>query len=162
MILQQKMIAKRGRRLYGALAAGLLALSPLDGAMADSLTVSTDSGPVQGTVTRTMREFLGIPYAAPPIGELRWQPPQPAPRWKKPRDATHFAPHCAQNASPFGVASVSEDCLYLNVYTPKRGGGNHPVMVWIHGGALVVGESDDYVPDRIIEQGDVVVVTINY
>jgi para-nitrobenzyl esterase len=60
------------------------------------------------------------------------------------------------------VTSASEDCLYLNVYAPKDGDGNRPVMVWIHGGALVVGESDDYNPARLIEQGDVVVVTINY
>jgi para-nitrobenzyl esterase len=162
MILQQKDKAKKRQWVFGAIAAGLLAMSPLHGAIADSLTVSTDNGPVKGTATRVMREFLGIPYAAAPVGELRWQPPQAPPRWKAPRDATQFAPHCAQNASPFGVASVSEDCLYLNVYTPKDGGGNRPVMVWIHGGALVVGEGDDYVPDRIIEQGDVVVVTINY
>ncbi|HKW54214.1 MAG TPA: carboxylesterase family protein [Stellaceae bacterium] len=162
MILQQKSWTKTGRWVFGALAAGLLAASPIRSAAADSLTVSTDSGPVTGASTHTMREFLGIPYAAPPVGELRWQPPQAPVRWKKPRDATRFAPHCTQNASPFGVASASEDCLYLNVYTPKDGGGNRPVMVWIHGGALVVGEGDDYNPERMVEQGDVVVVTINY
>jgi len=151
-----------GRLAFGAVAAGLLAMSPISGAVADSLTVSTESGPVTGSTTPEVREFLGIPYAAPPIGALRWQPPQPHARWNKPRDATAFAPHCAQTASPFGVASASEDCLYLNVYTPRDGGGHRPVMVWIHGGALVVGESDDYNPERLVEQGDVVVVTINY
>jgi para-nitrobenzyl esterase len=162
MILREKTGMRKSRWVLGVIAAGLLVVSPVRGAIADSLTVSTDSGPVKGAATQKMREFLGIPYAAPPVGELRWQPPQPHARWKEPRDVTQFAPHCAQNASPFGVASASEDCLYLNVYTPKDGGGNRPVMVWIHGGALVVGEGDDYNPARMIAQGDVVVVTINY
>ena len=162
MTLQHNSAPRKGRWALGVLAAGLLAASPLQGAIADSLVVSTDNGPVKGAATQTVREFLGIPYAAPPVGDLRWQPPQPHARWKAPRDATKFAPHCTQNASPFGVASASEDCLYLNVYAPKDGGGDRPVMVWIHGGALVVGESDDYNPQRMVEQGDVVVVTINY
>jgi para-nitrobenzyl esterase len=105
-------------------------------------------------------EFLGIPYAAPPVGALRWQPPQPAASWPGVRDATAFAPHCPQVASPFGQASTSENCLFLNVFTPA-GGGNHPVMVWIHGGALVTGESDDYSPAGLVADG-VTVVTINY
>jgi para-nitrobenzyl esterase len=137
--------------------------------------VATEDGPVRGIATATMRAFLGIPYAAPPLGELRWRPPQPHARWHAPLDATKFANHCAQNASPFGIASTSEDCLFLNVYTPNDRGSSrtlghdfdgvfrrHPVMVWIHGGALVVGESDDYDPARLVERGDVIVVTINY
>jgi para-nitrobenzyl esterase len=162
MILQQKAGDRKGRWMFGAVVASLLAASPIQGAVANSSVVSTHEGPVKGVSTPTMREFLGIPYAAPPVGDLRWQPPQPHVRWSAPRDATQFASHCAQNASPFGVASLSEDCLYLNVYTPKDGRDDHPVMVWIHGGALVVGESDDYNPVRMVEQGDVVVVTINY
>src|ERR1700722_5896485 len=126
------------------------------------------SGPVAGTANGAVRgltvsssdEFLGIPYAAPPVGALRGQPPQPAASWAGVRDATTFAPHCPQLASPFGQASTSEDCLYLNVFTPKAG-GNHPVMVWIHGGALVTGESDDYAPAGLVADG-VTVVTINY
>ena len=76
------------------------------------------------------------------------------------REATQFAPHCPQPASPFGQASTSEDCLFLNVFTP-RAGARHPVMVWIHGGALVTGESNDYNPARLVADG-VTVVTINY
>jgi len=109
-------------------------------------------------------EFLGIPYAAPPVGALRWRPPQPAARWSGVRDATQFAPHCAQSASPFGQASTSEDCLYLNVLTPPGGTrANHrlPVMVWIHGGALVTGESNDYDPAKLVSN-NAIVVTINY
>ncbi|HEY7431495.1 MAG TPA: carboxylesterase family protein [Streptosporangiaceae bacterium] len=124
--------------------------------------VGTTNGAVRGVASGAVDEFLGIPYAAPPVGALRWRPPQPAARWRGVRDATRFAPHCPQQASPFGQASTSEDCLYLNVFTPShRQGGPHPVMVWIHGGALVTGESDDYLPTTLVADG-VTVVTINY
>ncbi|MGO9020553.1 MAG: carboxylesterase/lipase family protein [Syntrophobacteraceae bacterium] len=125
-----------------------------------TVVVSTDKGLVAGLQTATMNEFLGIPYAAPPVGALRWQPPQPAAAWQGQLDATQFANHCPQVASFFGLASTTEDCLYLNVYTPPSG-ENLPVMVWIHGGSLTVGESDDYDPTMLVEQG-VVVVTLNY
>jgi para-nitrobenzyl esterase len=122
--------------------------------------VGTANGAVQGVANGAVDEFLGIPYAAPPVGALRWQPPQPAASWSGVRDATQFAPHCPQVAGPFGQASTSENCLFLNVFTPS-GGGDHPVMVWIHGGALVSGESNDYDPTQLVADG-VTVVTINY
>ncbi len=123
----------------------------------------TASGPVRGLANGMVDEFLGIPYAAPPVGALRWQPPQPAAGWSGVRDATQFAPHCPQPPGPFGQASTSEDCLYLNVFTPthRRNGSHFPVMVWIHGGALVTGESNDYDPTALVAEG-VTVVTINY
>src|SRR5215467_13331979 len=121
----------------------------------------TANGPVRGLANGAVNEFRGIPYAAPPVGALRWQPPQPAASWSGVRDATQFAPHCAQSASPFGQATTSEDCLYLNVSTPSRGHGPLPVMVWIHGGALVTGESNDYDPTQLVADG-AIVVTINY
>jgi para-nitrobenzyl esterase len=125
--------------------------------------VGTSDGAVRGLSSGAFDEFLGIPYAAPPVGELRWQPPQPAARWSGVRDATQFASHCPQPASPFGRAGTSEDCLFLNVFTPRwRPARRHiPVMVWIHGGALVTGESDDYLPTKLVQDG-VTVVTINY
>jgi para-nitrobenzyl esterase len=146
----------------------------------------TEEGPVRGVATRTTRVFRGIPYAAAPVGALRWRPPQRAARRHGVLDATAFANHCPQPAGSFGQASGTEDCLFLNVFAPGRHddhGGDHdrdgdrdggrdrddhgdrgpkPVMVWIHGGALVTGESDDYDATRLVEQGDVVVVTINY
>jgi para-nitrobenzyl esterase len=128
------------------------------------LVVATTDGAVRGMTTGTAAEFLGIPYAAPPVGPLRWRPPQPAARWQGARDAMQFAPHCPQPATPFGAASTSEDCLYLNVFTPPRsnaGTSRRPVMVWIHGGALVTGESDDYGPAGLVQDG-AIVVTINY
>src|SRR5579859_1192796 len=73
--------------------------------------VRTAGGWVQGTTAGATAEYLGIPYAAPPVGPLRWQPPQAAASWRGIRAATSFAPHCPQPASPFGVASTSEDCL---------------------------------------------------
>jgi para-nitrobenzyl esterase len=123
----------------------------------------TANGAVRGVADGAVDEFLGLPYAAPPVGALRWQPPQPAASWAGVRDATAFGPHCPQSASPFGEASMSENCLFLNVFTPSHDGpgAGHPVMVWIHGGALVTGESNDYDPTQLVEDG-VTVVTINY
>src|SRR5579862_1827031 len=138
----------------------LVAAAPAVSASTSGPVTGTANGAVRGLASGGTDEFLGIPYAAPPVGALRWQPPQPAASWSGVRDATTFAPHCPQLASPFGQASTSEDCLYLNVFTP-RGGGDHPVMVWIHGGALVTGESDDYAPAGLVADG-VTVVTVNY
>jgi para-nitrobenzyl esterase len=129
-------------------------------AATSSTSIVTTLGPVEGASTGSMRSFKGIPYAAPPIGPLRWKPPAPAAMFTSARNATMLAPHCAQGASPFGAASTSEDCLYLNVYTPTTP-GPHPVMFWIHGGAFIYGQSDEYDPTLLVAQ-DVVVVTINY
>ena len=126
--------------------------------------VFTFSGPVRGSVTSAgIRGFLGIPYAAPPVGNLRWRPPVPHALWFAPLEAAQFGNHCPQPPSPFGVASVTEDCLFLNVFTPDSNDFFHPraVMFWIHGGALVFGESNDYDPTALVQHG-VIVVTINY
>jgi para-nitrobenzyl esterase len=134
--------------------------------------VRTDKGPVRGVETQTVQKYLGIPYAAPPVGDLRWRPPQAPDRWRAVRDASQFGSHCPQTASPYGFESDTEDCLYLNVFAPnkqqsRRRGRGHgrdkelPVMVWLHGGGLTVGESDDYNPTRLVQQG-VIVVTVNY
>lgn len=124
------------------------------------LTVPTAKGKVAGIKKGGMREFLGIPYAAPPVGKLRWKPPQPAQAWSTTLSAKHFANHCPQSKTVFGLKSMSEDCLYLNVFAPTDD-KTHPVMVWIHGGALAVGESDDYDPSQLVKEG-VIVVTMNY
>jgi len=126
--------------------------------------VFTFSGPVRGSVNSAgIAEFLGIPYAAPPVGDLRWRPPVHHAPWFAPLEAAQFANHCPQPPSPFGIASVTEDCLFLNVFTPNSNDFFHPrpVMVWIHGGALVFGESNDYDPTALVQDG-VIVVTINY
>jgi len=148
--------------LAAVLACGLVAVASVP---AHAGVIPTDKGPVRGVQTPTLNKYLGIPYAAPPVGGLRWKAPQPVQRWQGPRDATSFGSHCPQAASPFGTASSTEDCLYLNVFTPGKksnaGGKRLPVMVWLHGGALVVGESDDYDPTKLVGQG-AIVVTLNY
>ena len=168
---------QRGRWWRGWLGAGLAAtmiaaVTVVAGVSASAASAtspahapiaSTTDGLVRGAAAAGVDEFLGIPYAAPPTGPLRWQPPQPAARWTGVRDATTFAPHCAQPTSTFGTASTSEDCLYLNVYTPPgtRPLADRPVLVWIHGGAFVYGESDNYDPSDLVRAG-AIVVTINY
>jgi len=150
--------------VVGALVATASAAPVAPGSSRTGLVVTTTGGTLRGTTVGRTDEFLGIPYAAPPVGPLRWRPPQPAARWTGIRAATAFAPHCPQPPSGFGVASTSENCLYLNVYTPAAAGAGTrglPVMVWIHGGAFIAGESDDYNPAGLVRHG-VIVVTINY
>jgi para-nitrobenzyl esterase len=133
-------------------------------ALASSVpVVKTTSGAVAGAAAPNMELYLGIPYAAPPVGALRWEPPQPPAKWAGTRNATGFANHCPQNPTPFGFASATEDCLYLNVFAPSgtKAGAKLPVMVWIHGGGFTEGESNDYDPDRLVARG-VIVVTLNY
>jgi para-nitrobenzyl esterase len=156
------------RQLVVGLIVAAAAVPVWAGSAAAQPTVVTDKGSVVGFDAPTVHKFLGIPYAAPPVGDLRWQPPQSHAAWLTPIDASAFANHCPQVFTPFGRESDTEDCLYLNVYTPNHKGfakdvrHRKPVMVWIHGGALVTGESDDYDPTTLVEKGDVVVVTINY
>ncbi|MBT2447768.1 carboxylesterase family protein [Streptomyces sp. ISL-43] len=124
--------------------------------------VDTTGGAVRGTSTDGLRSFQGIPYAAPPVGELRWASPQPAAAWTGVREATAPGSPCSQPAGlPIGVPSVVEDCLYLNVTTPAKPAGKRPVIVWIHGGSLMFGSGDLYGPERLAAEG-AVVVTINY
>jgi para-nitrobenzyl esterase len=152
----------------GAAAAALLAGCSSAAATTAAATaprrpvVVTRSGAVRGQTAGGTERFLGIPYAAPPTGNLRWHAPEPAAPWRGVRAATAFGPHCPQSASPFGRPSTAEDCLFLNVFTkPGASRAGRPVMVWIHGGALVTGESDDYNPAALVKDG-VTVVTINY
>jgi para-nitrobenzyl esterase len=130
--------------------------------------VRTENGFVTGLGSSGVYSFLGIPYAAPPTGPLRWRPPQPPSDWTGIRDATQFAPSCPQNASPFlPPGAMSEDCLYLNVYTPALpshyglGRNGLPVLVWIHGGGLAEDSGRNYDPTKLAQDGTVA-VTINY
>jgi para-nitrobenzyl esterase len=127
--------------------------------------VRTGGGLVRGADNGGVSTFLGLPYAAPPTGNLRWRPPQPASSWSGVRDATQFGPSCPQATvnNPFlPPGTISEDCLYLNVYTPAaRPGANRPVLVWIHGGGLVQDGGRNYDGTKLAADG-AVVVTINY
>jgi para-nitrobenzyl esterase len=147
----------------GSIAAMVACGSYAQAAAVDPPRVALASGRLAGTTIGNMQAFLGIPYAAPPVGALRWEPPQPPAAWAGIRNAIAFANHCPQLKSPFGLPSTTEDCLYLNVFAPRgtKPGAKLPVMVWIHGGAFVSGESDDYDPDRLVAE-HTIVVTLNY
>jgi para-nitrobenzyl esterase len=127
------------------------------------LDVTVDSGPLHGVDSGTgnIRAFLGIPYAAPPVGDLRWRAPQPVAKWSGTLQATHVGLQCPQLLSYSGP-SYDEDCLYLNVWSPT-GAHDLPVMVWLHGGAFIFGSGGDkwYQGDLLAQHG-VVVVTLNY
>jgi para-nitrobenzyl esterase len=126
--------------------------------------IVTDQGPLKGLAVAGEREYLGIPYAAPPVGSLRWLPPEPPARFKGLFHATQFGSVCTQLQGGVGPVTGSEDCLYLNVYMPDVEPPAHgfPVMVWIHGGSLVIGAGSEYDPTPLVENGNVIVVTINY
>jgi para-nitrobenzyl esterase len=140
-------------------------------AHADLLTVKIAQGKVHGKTINSgkVRAFLGLPYAAPPVGDLRWKPPASALKWKDTRDATQYGARCYQGRvfedMVFQDSGMSEDCLYLNVFTPagQSGHGKLPVMFWIHGGGYTGGSASeprhngDFLPLK-----GVVLVTINY
>ncbi|AGC43855.1 carboxylesterase [Myxococcus stipitatus DSM 14675] len=130
----------------------------------DPARVVTRSGPVRGTVTDEVRVFQGIPFAAPPVGDLRFRAPQPVAAWSEDRDATKPGNRCPQPPDAFGAPSNTEDCLFLNVVTPRAASPRHrrPVMVWIHGGMGHVGAGSDHDTRRLAQVGDVVVVSFNY
>ncbi|MCU0358145.1 MAG: carboxylesterase family protein [Cyclobacteriaceae bacterium] len=127
--------------------------------------VKTASGAVRGTVKEDVATFKGIPYAAPPVGEFRWRPPQPVTPWKDVRDATQDCADCPQRAWPGSTTVQSEDCLFLNIWTPATAARNSklPVMVWIHGGGFTGGSGSGpgSAGDAFAKQG-VILVTINY
>jgi carboxylesterase type B len=129
-----------------------------------SLVVATDKGAVRGARADGVDSYLGIPYAAPPVGALRWQPPAPAARWTGVRPATAYGARCAALASTNGPRSDAEDCLFVNVQRPTGGGAGSrlPVYVFIHGGGLVNGSSNQNNGDKIVRETGAVVVTMNY
>ena len=130
-------------------------------------TVQTQSGTIRGVTEGEVTIFKGIPYAAPPVGEYRWRPPQAVSPWEGVRDASEFGPNCAQagwGAAPGTISEgSSEDCLYLNLWKPAgaKPGAKLPVMVWIHGGAFVGGSGSGSSGQGFASQ-DVILMTINY
>lgn len=124
---------------------------------------STEYGAVRGSLRGDTRVFSAIPYAAPPVGTLRWQNPRPPAPWDGVRDATKPAPACAQQPGEVPNGSTNEDCLYLNVTAPgAQPGKPKPVIVWLHGGGFYMGAGGNYDARRMATQGDAIVVTVNY
>ncbi|XP_036604067.1 pyrethroid hydrolase Ces2e-like isoform X2 [Trichosurus vulpecula] len=156
-------------------------LIPAQGHHADDLIRTTESGQIQGTQIRikgtdkVVSAFLGIPFAKPPVGALRFSPPQPPDSWSNVRDATAHPPMCLQDVAALeqmiraakanlSITGISEDCLYLNIYVPvhTKEGARLPVMVWIHGGALVFGGASMIDVSLLSASQNVVVVAIQY
>jgi para-nitrobenzyl esterase len=134
--------------------------------------VHTKEGDLEGIVKNGLYVFKGIPYAAPPTGRLRWMPPQPVESWSGVRQAKDFGPIAPQNLMPMELVGApsfegqpqSEDCLFLNVWTPGLDDARRPVFFWIHGGAFIIGAgTESFLEDgALARRGDMVVVSINY
>jgi para-nitrobenzyl esterase len=161
-----------GRAMVRALVCAGLAMGMAASGIADPLLVKTEQGKVRGKAINDgkVKAFLGLPYAAPPVGELRWKAPERPAKWQGERDGTTFGPRCGQNPDFDDMvfqdaAGPKEDCLYLNVYAPTDATAKSklPVMYWIHGGGYTGGSADeprhngDFLPLK-----GVVLVTINY
>jgi para-nitrobenzyl esterase len=157
-----------------AIASGAVAfLFPAAGAFAANEPLTINTGKISGGTAGAdgkVRVYKGIPFAAPPVGKLRWQPPQPVAAWQGVRECQEFGSTCPQQPYPAGSVYAqppqpqSEDCLYLNIWTPaENAGAKLPVMVWIHGGALTRGSGSLGVYDgEALARRGVVLVTINY
>ncbi len=132
-------------------------------------TLEFADGRLTGLHQNGITRFAGIPFAKPPVGARRWRMPEPAEAWAGVRDATRFAPVCPQAPTQIELlmgatmGEQSEDCLYLNVWTPGFDGAKRPVMMWIHGGAFMIGAGSQSVYNgELLAAHDVVIVTINY
>ena len=163
-----KPVAQKVSALFAVMLSVLIAIALVNcdssgsGCEPGPKVVKTQGGDLRAVDNGDSWSFLGIPYAAPPVGELRWKAPQDPEPWTGVRDADEFGATCPQAEGDFGAGSLNEDCLFLNVTTPK-GHGPYPVMVWIHGGAFVAGSGSEagYDPTRLVQE-KVIVVTINY
>jgi para-nitrobenzyl esterase len=178
--LKTRQVMKKHMRYLAFLAIALLiGLTVLGGTsepakvapntLANPIKIDTGyiSGALIGDVGKEVRIYRGIPYAAPPVGDLRWKPPQPAAPWQGIRESTAFGKACPQSL-PSGIPSAfavpqSEDCLYLNALTPaKKASDNLPVMVWLHGGGYTMGSGTDQINNSPgLSQRGVVLVTVN-
>ena len=141
----------------------LLAIGASTSAQAVDPILQTDQGQARGLASNGVSRFLGLPFAAPPVGDLRWKAPQAPATWAGVREAKQFANVCPQEPSAFSGRSETEDCLYLNVYRPDNSAGQPlPVMVWLHGGGYVLGAGSHYDGAPLARQAKALVVTVNY
>jgi len=150
-------LARAGALAFVLTFAGLAAAGA---AFAEPVKAKVAEGVVVGDLADGIVTYKGLPYAAPPVGDLRWKPPQPAAKWTDERTATEFGASCTQTARLGAEAKTSEDCLFLNVWAPK-GAKKAPVMVWIHGGSNTNGSGAIYNGAAFAKDG-IVTVTINY
>lgn len=151
---------------YAMALAPWLAMAGVAAADGD-LVVRTASGPVQGQAMTNYVQWLGIPYAAPPVGALRWKAPQPVASWTQVRDGSKPGSACVQGSGwdpGYEKPHLNEDCLYLNVYRPEGvpSDAKLPVFFWIHGGGLRGGAGYDTDPRKFLNLGKVIFVTFNY
>jgi para-nitrobenzyl esterase len=154
-----------------AIIAGTLMLATIPAHAADNgkdagaaSTVKTSDGDVRGLEHGVVDVYQGLPYAAPPVGDLRWRAPQPEAAWTGVRDGSKRGNACVQSATfwrPGEAASWNEDCLYLNVWKPRHVDAHLPVIVWFHGGGWINGASTDMQPVQIVSHGNIV-VTVDY
>jgi para-nitrobenzyl esterase len=154
------------RALFLAVTACAIGLAGEAGLAQDrgALVVRTQSGPVRGVRNGAVDAFLGIPYSAPPVGDKRWRPPQPAESWNDIREANAFGAYCAATKSTNGPRSEAEDCLFINVWRPSdvSADAKLPVYVFIHGGGFINGSSNQADMTEIVEKTGVVGVSFNY
>lgn len=161
------------RRTLHTLAALVLALVGTAQAIRAAPVVATAAGRIAGVERGKVQAFLGVPFAAPPVGANRWRPPQPVAPWNSVRQATKFGSSCWQAVSPQGFGpwsheyvvqgDISEDCLFLNVWTPRHATRRLPVLVWIHGGGFNSGSGAIPIYDgQALAARGIVAVTINY
>ncbi|SDM20006.1 para-nitrobenzyl esterase [Catalinimonas alkaloidigena] len=153
--------------LAGGLTLGGLS-QPAQSQSAMNLQVKTANGMLEGVENSGIREFKGVPFAAPPVGDLRWREPQPVKNWEGVRKADHFGPRAMQlpifGDMNFRSDGVSEDCLYLNIWTPARTGNEKlPVLVYYYGGGFMAGDGSEprYDGESMARHG-IVAVTVNY
>ncbi len=144
----------------------LISAALLVSAIGTAHAAETESGPIEGVREQGLTIYRAVPFAAPPTGELRWRPPQPVKPWTGTRPARRFAPACPQTGVSMPGETppeTSEDCLYLNIWTPADAPARAPVLVWIHGGGFANGSAAMplYWGDRLARRG-IVVVTIAY
>ncbi|MCY4075621.1 MAG: carboxylesterase family protein [Acidobacteria bacterium] len=162
---------RTGSMIRGAAVAGALAVLAAGSASAQVVlspdtTVAVTGGEVQGAASErnsSIVAFRGIPFAAPPVGDLRWAPPAPVVPWNGVRDASQPGATCVQNAGMLGDEAQNEDCLFLNVWAPRETTEPRPVLYWIHGGGYTGGSgSTDIYDGTALAADGAVVVTINY
>jgi para-nitrobenzyl esterase len=166
----RRSLLKTSLAMGGAAVAGLPPINMLPRAAAASgPIIETSSGRLAGEAEGDVLVFRGIPFAKPPVGPLRFRPPEPPDPWTGVRAATRFGPGGPQGVNPVEavlpvfVPETSEDCLYLNVFTPNTT-GRRPVLVWIHGGGNISGAGSQrlYNGSELVRRGDIVIVTVNY